>query len=274
MTSIVRYQEHGLDLDCRLEGEQAWLTVAQTANLFGTSAQNIEQHRDAIIAEKELESSTTKQYLVVRTEGDREVSRKVWHLNQDMVLHIGYRVRSDRGADFRRWATAVIKGEAPPLAQPAPTRALSALDMWEMALKAARENEARTAALEAKTSQLEAVTTEIEQAVAGLVTESDARRIAREQVAGYLPAPEVPAPPKTTGQHVVELVRSWAARHDDAFQEGFRLFHKEIRYRCRIDFDRRAKRRSSKRLSDLIDDSGKATEVYAVAYELFGVIHG
>lgn len=116
MSNTVRYQEHGLDLACRLENEQAWVTIAQLAELFGIDRRTIERHIENILSDGELPKATSTEFVEVRSEGNRSVNRRVRHVNQEMALHVGYRVRSDRGADFRRWATAVIKGEAPSLA--------------------------------------------------------------------------------------------------------------------------------------------------------------
>jgi hypothetical protein len=113
--NIVKYQEHGLDLACRVEDGQAWMTYEQVAELFGVDRTRVVHHVRGILDSKELDSSTCAEYAQVQTEGNRKVTRDVTHLNQDMVLHIGYRVRSDRGSEFRRWATMVLKGEAAPL---------------------------------------------------------------------------------------------------------------------------------------------------------------
>ena len=112
---IVTYQEHGLRLETRFEDGQAWATIAQLAELFGIDRRTIERHIENILAEKELPRSTSTEFVEVRTEGNRSVNRSIQHVNQEMALHVGYRVRSERGSEFRRWATAIIKGEAPSL---------------------------------------------------------------------------------------------------------------------------------------------------------------
>ena len=110
--SIVKYQEHGLDLACRVEDGQAWMTYDQVAELFGIDRTRAVHHARDILESKELDGSVCAEY--AQTASDGKSYRKM-HLNQDMVLHIGYRVRSDRGSEFRRWATMVLKGEAAPL---------------------------------------------------------------------------------------------------------------------------------------------------------------
>ena len=97
-------------IDVRLQDETVWLTQEQIAQLFQTSSQNITMHIQAIYKEKELsEMATCKKYLQVRLEGKRRIQRKLKHYNLDMILAIGYRVRSSRGIQFRQWATIRLK---------------------------------------------------------------------------------------------------------------------------------------------------------------------
>lgn len=94
-------------IECRFEDETIWLTQKLMAELFQTSPQNITMHLKAIYAEGELaEEATCKEFLQVRTEGNREVSRRVRHYRLEAILAVGYRVRSHRGTQFRQWATA------------------------------------------------------------------------------------------------------------------------------------------------------------------------
>jgi len=87
-----------------------WLTQARMAELFQTSPQAITQLIATIYADGEAdEAATCKQLLQVRTEGGREVSRQLKHYNLDVILAVGYRVRSPRGTQFRRWATTVLR---------------------------------------------------------------------------------------------------------------------------------------------------------------------
>lgn len=87
----------------------AWVTQAQLAELFQTTTQAMTQHIAAIYVEGELsEVATCNDYLQVRQEGGREVRRTLKHYNLDVILAVGYRVRSPRGVQFRRWATTVL----------------------------------------------------------------------------------------------------------------------------------------------------------------------
>ena len=92
-------------VECRLDGATIWLTQALMAELFQTTPQNITLHLRALFADGELdEVATCKGYLQVGQEGVREVRRSVKHYNLNAIMAVGFRVRSPRGAQFRRWA--------------------------------------------------------------------------------------------------------------------------------------------------------------------------
>jgi hypothetical protein len=94
-------------IQCRFDNETLWLTQAQLAELFQTTPQNVTLHLKAIFSEGELEEvATCKDYLQVRSEGGREVSRRLRHYRLEAILAVGFRVRSQRGTQFRQWATA------------------------------------------------------------------------------------------------------------------------------------------------------------------------
>ncbi|MBI2389504.1 MAG: virulence RhuM family protein [Deltaproteobacteria bacterium] len=94
-------------IECRFEGETVWLTQALIAELFQTTPQNITQHLREIYADGELnESATCKPFLQVRTEGARQVSRTLRYYSLEAILAVGFRVRSHRGTQFRKWANA------------------------------------------------------------------------------------------------------------------------------------------------------------------------
>lgn len=108
-SSLILYQTQDgrTRIQCRFEGDTLWLTQAQMAELFQTTPQNVTLHLKAIYAEGELsEAATCKDYLQVRAEGGREVSRNLRHYRLEAILAVGYRVRSHRGTQFRQWATA------------------------------------------------------------------------------------------------------------------------------------------------------------------------
>ncbi len=105
---IVLYQtEDGrTQIECRFENETIWLTQALIAELFQVTPQNVTLHLKAIYEEGELdEGATCKEYLQVRSEGGRVVSRHLRHYCLSAILAVGYRVRSARGTAFRQWAT-------------------------------------------------------------------------------------------------------------------------------------------------------------------------
>ena len=97
-------------VEVRFGQETVWLSQAQMAQLFDTSADNISLHLKNIYAEGELdEQATTEDFSVVRTEGSRKVTRQIKHYNLDAVISTGYRVKSRYATQFRIWATARLK---------------------------------------------------------------------------------------------------------------------------------------------------------------------
>lgn len=107
---IIYHPEESLELEVRLEEETIWLTQAQMAQLFQTTPQNITFHVKNIYAEQELEAeSTCKDFLQVRAEGNRMINRIQKFYNLDVVISVGYRVKSKRGTQFRIWANKVLK---------------------------------------------------------------------------------------------------------------------------------------------------------------------
>ena len=97
-------------IDVRLEEETVWLSQDQMAQLFDQTKQNISLHIRNIYKEGELEeSSTVKDYLTVKKEGKRNVSRNLNYYNLDVIISVGYRVKSKRGTQFRIWANKVLK---------------------------------------------------------------------------------------------------------------------------------------------------------------------
>ncbi len=107
-THFLMYQteDGNTKIQVRMEGETVWMTQKAMAELFQTTPQNITLHIKNIYEEAELlVSSTCKEYLQVQVEGSREVKRKAKHYNLEMIIAVGYRVRSHRGTQFRQWAT-------------------------------------------------------------------------------------------------------------------------------------------------------------------------
>lgn len=108
---IIVYQpEKTLQLEVRMENETVWLTQAQMAELFETTPQNITLHIKNIYVEQELiANSTCKDFLQVREEGSRMIKRMQKFYNLDVIISVGYRVKSKRGTQFRIWANKILK---------------------------------------------------------------------------------------------------------------------------------------------------------------------
>jgi hypothetical protein len=109
---IAIYQTLGDEqkISVRIEDENVWLTQKLIAELFDVDVRTINEHLMNIYLEHELdENSTIRNFRIVQKEASREVTRDVKHYNLDAILAVGYRVRSDRGTQFRKWATERLR---------------------------------------------------------------------------------------------------------------------------------------------------------------------
>jgi len=104
-SEIVIYKESEIpdfQIEVRVEDETVWLTQFQMVELFSSTKQNISLHINNIFKEGELNStSTVKEYLTVQMEGKRKVQRSITIYNLDVIISVGYRVKSHRGTQFR-----------------------------------------------------------------------------------------------------------------------------------------------------------------------------
>lgn len=111
-SEIIIYQssDGNVKIDVQLKEESVWLTQDQMATLFGKGRSTITEHISNVFSEKELEQgATSRKYRQVRKEGKRTVEREVEHYNLDVIISVGYRVKSRRGTQFRQWATQRLK---------------------------------------------------------------------------------------------------------------------------------------------------------------------
>lgn len=109
---IVLYRPDELTehIEVRLEDDTVWLTQLQMASLFGQTKQNISLHISNCFKEGELDKlATVKESLTVQIEGARRVNRKIEYYNLDVIISVGYRVKSKQGTQFRIWATNVLR---------------------------------------------------------------------------------------------------------------------------------------------------------------------
>jgi hypothetical protein len=110
MSDIVIYENGEVALSATVENETIWLSQKQMAELFGKSTNTITEHIKHIYIEGELEeNSTIRKFRVVQKEGDREVERETNFYTLDVIISVGYRVKSKEGTKFRIWANSVLK---------------------------------------------------------------------------------------------------------------------------------------------------------------------
>lgn len=107
---IYQSEEGQPKIDVRLENENVWLTQAHLVELYQSSKSNISEHIKHIFEEGELnEDSTVRKFRTVRIEGKRSVERELEFYNLDMIISLGYRVKSSIANKFRIWATERLK---------------------------------------------------------------------------------------------------------------------------------------------------------------------
>lgn len=100
---IFKAQDGNVKLDVKLENETVWLTQNQMSELFQTTKQNVSLHLNNVFKDGELDkNSTVKEYLIVQKEGNRQVSRKTSFYNLDVIISVGYRVKSQLGVELQQ----------------------------------------------------------------------------------------------------------------------------------------------------------------------------
>ncbi|EPC02176.1 hypothetical protein L861_15820 [Litchfieldella anticariensis FP35 = DSM 16096] len=112
MSELILYttDDGRTQLHLRVEGDSIWLSQMEIAELFQTTKQNVSLHAKNIFEDNELApEATIKESLTVQSEGNRQVKRRISYYNLDLILAIGYRVRSPRGVQFRQWASTHLK---------------------------------------------------------------------------------------------------------------------------------------------------------------------
>ncbi len=180
-------------LDVRLEQETIWLTRGQMATVFASTSENVRQHLRNIFVDGELEeSATTKDFLLVRSEGDRRVRRRIRHYNLDAIISVGYRVNSKRAVRFRQWATRTLREHL------VSGYTLNERRLAERGLREARE----TLDLLARTLRNQALVEDAGRAVLEIVTRyADTWRLLLEYDEDRLEAPAGTRPPSAALDH-------------------------------------------------------------------------
>ena len=105
---IIIFENQNVKLEVNMKDETVWLSVEQMAELFGRDSTTIRKHINNAL-EEELDKSTVAKFATVQKEGNREVTRQIEYYNLDMIISVGYRVKSTQGVAFRKWATNILK---------------------------------------------------------------------------------------------------------------------------------------------------------------------
>ena len=106
---IILFENQDVKLEVNLKDETVWLNRQQLAKLFDRDIKTIGKHINNALSEELKDIPTVAKFATVQKEGEREVTRNVEYYNLDMILSIGYRVKSDKGVIFRQWATKILK---------------------------------------------------------------------------------------------------------------------------------------------------------------------
>ena len=105
---IILFENQNVKLEVNMKDETVWLNTEQIAQLFDRDSKTIRKHINNAL-EEELDSSTVAKFATVQKEGNRDVMRNIDYYNLDMIISVGYRVKSKNGIIFRRWANKVLK---------------------------------------------------------------------------------------------------------------------------------------------------------------------
>lgn len=107
---IYQADDGSAQINVQLEQDTVWLTQAQMAELFGKGRTTITEHIQNVFSENELvQEATCRKFRQVRTEGNRTIEREIDHYNLDVIISVGYRVKSKQGTQFRIWANSILK---------------------------------------------------------------------------------------------------------------------------------------------------------------------
>ncbi len=110
LTYVASIGEQSDSIEMRYEDENIWLTQKMMAVLYDVSVAAINQHIKKVYEDSELEQEATiKKYLIVQTEGSRQVNREVAHYNLQMIIAVGFKVNNERAVQFRKWANRIVK---------------------------------------------------------------------------------------------------------------------------------------------------------------------
>ncbi len=110
LTFVAAIGDSEASVEMRYEDENIWLTQKMMAELYGVSVSAINQHLKRIFSDNELEpEATIKKYLIVQTEGTRQVQRSVEHYSLHAIIAVGFKIENERAVQFRKWANQIVK---------------------------------------------------------------------------------------------------------------------------------------------------------------------
>ena len=110
LTFVAASGDSKSSVEMRYENENIWLTQKMMATLYNVSISAINQHLKRIFSDNELErEATIKKYLIVQTEGNRQIQREVEHYNLQAIIAVGFKIENEQAVQFRKWANQIVK---------------------------------------------------------------------------------------------------------------------------------------------------------------------
>jgi len=107
---IILFENQNVRLEVNMKDEMVWLSLDQMSELFGRDKSVISRHIKNIFSEEELEKDpTVAKFATIQKEGQRDIIREIEYYNLDMIISVGYRVKSKNGIAFRKWANQILK---------------------------------------------------------------------------------------------------------------------------------------------------------------------
>jgi len=107
---IILFENQNVKLEVNMKDEMVWLSLDQMSELFGRDKSVISRHIKNIFSEEELEKDpTVAKFATIQKEGQRDIIREIEYYNLDMIISVGYRVKSKNGIAFRKWANQILK---------------------------------------------------------------------------------------------------------------------------------------------------------------------
>lgn len=239
--------------DAIVHNGEAWITQKQMAELFGVTVKTVSEHIQNIVRDRECESEAViRNFLTTASDGKRY---DISHYASLMVQHVGYRVKSDRGIEYRQWVSRVVRGEAPSTGELTPQTALS-ITRLEQAVRALAETMAvKLATIDDHEKRIQAL-------------ESPQAPVLPKLLPAVASAPLNREKSLVVREAIGARVRAYASKNGIEIQDSWRLLYDKFKGEYHYDL-RKASEESGITKLDVADREGMLMQLYAVAVANF-----